>query len=59
MKYLTKIAVVLSLALVGYELNQNQQPLLESNNLGRIEVSNNHFVGNSATRESILKNVEV
>ena len=59
MKYLTKIAVVLSLALVGYELNQNQQPLLGSNNLGRIEASNNAFVGNSGTRESILKNVEV
>ena len=59
MKYLTKIAVVLSLALVGYELSQNQQPLLGSNNLGRIEASNNAVVGNSATRESILKNVEV
>ena len=37
-------AVILSLLLVAFELNQNQQSLLESNNLARIQAANNAFV---------------
>ena len=59
LKYAPNIAVVISLALVAYELNQNRQSLVESNNLSRIEASNNAFVGSTSVRESIIANIEV
>ena len=59
MKHIPNIAVVISLVLVAYELNQNRESLIESNNLTRIESSNNAFVGSTAVRESIIANIDV
>ena len=59
LRNIPNIAVILSLLLVAFELNQNQQSLLESNNLARIEASNNAFVGSTAVRQQQLENIEI
>ena len=59
LRSIPNFAVILSLLLVAFELNQNQQSLLESNNLARIEASNNAFVGSTAVRQQQLENIEI
>ena len=51
LRNIPNFAVILSLLLVAFELNQNQQSLLESNNLARIDAANNAFVGSTAVRQ--------
>ena len=59
LKNAPNFAVILSLLLVAFELNQNQQSLLESNNLSRIQAANNAFVGSTAVRQQQLENIEI
>ena len=59
LKNAPNFAVILSLLLVAFELNQNQQSLLESNNLARIQAANNAFVGSTAVRQQQLENIEI
>ena len=59
LRSIPNVAVILSLLLVAFELNQNQQSLLESNNLARIEAANNAFVGSTAVRQQQLENIEI
>ena len=59
LRNIPNFAVILSLLLVAFELNQNQQSLLESNNLARIEAANNAFVGSTAVRQQQLENIEI
>ena len=59
LRNIPNIAVILSLLLVAFELNQNQQSLLENDNLARIEASNNAFVGSTAVRQQQLENIEI
>ena len=54
LRNIPNFAVILSLLLVAFELNQNQQSLLESNNLARIEAANNAFVGSTAVRQRLI-----
>ena len=59
LRNIPNFAVILSLLLVAFELTQNQQSLLESNNLARIEAANNAFVGSTAVRQQQLENIEI
>lgn len=58
LKNLPNFAVIFSLLLVAFELNQNQQSLVEGNNLARIQASNNAYATSSSARHERIRNID-
>ena len=58
-RVLSSLAVVASLGLVAYELHQNNQEIIESNRLGRMQSASDSVEAATRTRQMIIENSEV